>query len=43
VLEREDINATLMVRFDIRRELIRIRKALEEGDGEPPQEAADNA
>jgi hypothetical protein len=36
---REDVDAILAVLFDIKRELIRIRQALEEGDdGEEPEE-----
>lgn len=35
---REDVDAILAVLFDIHRELIRIRMALEESDGEETEE-----
>jgi hypothetical protein len=40
-LDREDVWAILTVLFDIKLELVRIRRALEDGNGE--EEAEDHA
>jgi hypothetical protein len=37
-LDREDVSAILGALFDIRLELVRIRRALEDGDGEEEAE-----
>jgi hypothetical protein len=41
-LEREDVSAILTALFDIRSELVRIRRMLEDGNGQA-EEAEDDA
>jgi hypothetical protein len=38
LIEREDVDAILGVLFDLHRELVRIRQALEEDDGREAEE-----